>query len=117
MLVAIPTGTAGGHVGVAGLLNEAVTVTAIHAQLSGVDLVRKSNGLRWHVADAGILLGKIIIHPTSNPRTHKEEADKKLQRQGICPAGKGVGHFQSRVWMEYRLVKFFTSGIRKILSG
>ena len=102
MLVTIPAGAAGRNVGMAGFLYEAMTITAIHSQLSGMDLVRKRNRLRRHVTNAGVFLRKIIGHAPRDAGTQKEEANKELQGQCIGPAGKRIGHFQSRVWMDRR---------------
>ena len=66
VLVAIPTRAARRHIGVARLLHKTVAIPAIHSQLPRMNLMRKGDRLRGHVAHPGVLLREVVVHPTGD---------------------------------------------------
>jgi hypothetical protein len=73
---------------VIGDLDEGVAVAAIHAELAGVNLMRKRDGLDGLIADAGVLGGEIIPDAGDGGIAEEEEDDQQLERYPIGPAWK-----------------------------
>lgn len=72
LTVAIDAGLRCWQIGVAGHLNKAVAVTAIHSQLFHVQSMGEGNRLVRLVADPSVLWGEIIPDPKSNGRAYNE---------------------------------------------
>lgn len=85
----------GGH------LDEAMTITAIHAELLHVDHMRERHRLGGLVADSGIFGSEVIPEPPNNRRSDCSHANHQLQGKQVGPFWKKVRHgsVRCRQWV------------------
>ena len=72
--------------------DEAVAVTAIHAELLNVNHVGEGNRLVRLVADPRVFGSELIGEPASNGRDQRTGANDQLQRKPVCPFWKKIRH-------------------------
>ena len=92
LTMAIDTGLGGRQVGMAGDLDEAVTITAIHSQLLYVKGMGEGNRLVRLVADSGVLGREVIPDPQGDGGADHQAADEQLKRQPIGPSREKIRH-------------------------
>jgi hypothetical protein len=78
--VTVDAGLSGGKVRVAGNLDKAMAVTAIHPELLHMEGVGEGHRLIRLITDAGILGGEIIPDPEGDGRAHNQPANQQLER-------------------------------------
>jgi hypothetical protein len=81
-----------GHVRLRSHFYEAVTVPAIHPQLSHVNIVRKRDRLDRLVSDFGVLRRGVIPCGSGQGTSDHNHADEQLEGYPIRPAWKEIGH-------------------------
>ena len=75
--------------------DETVTITAIHPELSNVNVMRKGHRLDRLISDARVF-GRDVIPGRRGQSTNREDAaDRELERQPIRPARKEIRHNES----------------------
>ncbi len=92
LVVTVHARLGGRHVGVAGLLDVAVTVAAIQTQLAGVQRVAERDGLIGGVAHAGVFRRGVVVDAGGNDADGETQKEKDLQRQLVGRLGEQVGH-------------------------
>ena len=88
----VDTGLGVREIGVAGHLDETMTVATIHAELLHVESVGKGNRLVRLIADARVLRGEVIPDTKGDGRTRDQPAHQELEREPIGPSGKEIRH-------------------------
>ena len=92
LTMAVDAGLGVGEIGVAGNLDEAMAVAAVHSKLLHVKSVGEGDRLVRLVAHAGVLGGEVVPDPESHGRPCEEDADKQLERYPVGPSGKEIRH-------------------------
>ena len=67
-----------------------MTITAIDAQLIGVNRVGECHGLDGHITDVGVLIGEIIPNARRHAHADEKHRDDDHQRQLVRPLWKDV---------------------------
>ena len=88
----IHAGLRGWYVRVRGNLDEGMAISAVHAELRYVDVVRKRDRLNGLITDAGVLRRHVIPGGASQPTDDHGSTDGKLERQPVRPAWKKIRH-------------------------
>jgi streptomycin 6-kinase len=74
------------------VLDEAVAITAIHAELTHMKTVIKMNRLGRLITDPSGLGGRVIRDPGDHCDTKNAKTDRNFERREVDPTGKKVCH-------------------------
>jgi hypothetical protein len=85
-----------GHVRLRGDFHEAVTIPAIHPQLSHMNIVRKRHRLDRLVSDFCVLRSGVIPCGPGQGTSDHNHTDDRLKGYPIRPAWKEIGHGAKR---------------------
>lgn len=92
LVMAVHAGLSGRHIGVTRLLDVAMAVTTIHAELTGVERVAERNGLHRGVADARILRRRVVSDAGRHDAGGESDEDQDLKRQFVNRLREKLGH-------------------------
>jgi hypothetical protein len=84
-------------IGMARLLNIAVAVTAIHAELTGMQRMAKRHGLDRRVADSGVLGRGVVVDASGHDADEHAQKDHDLKREAVGRLRKQEGHGPKKV--------------------
>ena len=93
LAVAVPAGVGGGDVGVPGLLDVVVAITAIQAQNGIRPRVKgmvEGDRLVWRVSDVQILVGGVFVDRRDYDDSGDEKTDEDLEGGGVDGPGEKV---------------------------